>query len=1132
MTWLTTFYLRAFVVILQVALIFSDENGPMPGFKQQPADTLAESENITILCDVKGDKLYNITWLKDDQNLDLKHSYLTISAEGSLNIFNAQRRRDQGKYRCIVANSFGTVRSREAELSFPYLDRITEHTMTRIVKNEGMSAILPCNPPNSNPPGHIEWDMTGKVLQLGSSHFSKSLDGDLYFAYTKSTDHGTYRCDIDNDHLGQYRSKTVVLEVRPKNKHRNVKPGVFLFKNKIALENSNFILECISSGRPIPDMKLIQTSTGKELTTAKKKGNNLRFTFGKFTAEHAGQYKCEVSSSNGQASSTAYISMRAKPKFKVHQYTRKTVVDVSFKLPCVATAIPEAKYTWFYNGIQLHPKTRGLSIYNGNLTIYNMHKWNQGVYQCAARNAYGEDILTVYVEVFEYKPEFVDNSNGARIERTIVGITKEISCLPMGAPKPEVKWVKQHVLNLMKNERFTKLSTNSLRIKNVKKSDEGTYECIASNKKGYAVQKTILRVEDSIAITQRLTKNNTLTVGEDMVLTCKIEKRSGIEVLFKWYKGRRLLKSKRNQITIQKISSVQSKLTIKNAQQTHSGQYTCKVIGGGNAEETERIYVYDRPDPPMLTSVVPKTGAAVKITWKMQKDNGDKAFQVYIQAKANFEGSDWKTIKISNKTSDSKETEVVQLSPWVTYEIALRAENRYGISRRGKESTKSIKTPTAKPIKYPQNLQGIGISPNELRISFDPLAEIDQNAPDIKYIVYHREVNGTYDMVSNIIEDGQNYVVLQFHNQDSYYKKYEFQVQAKNNEGFGPKSPVQTAYTGERRPLVAPDNLKVKILSPKTALATWNNVSTTRTRLRGHMKGYKLLYWQKSSSTYGSNENYIRSKTNRATIVRLRPYTEYYFAVMAYNDAGNGPESFRIGPIRTPEAKPTQPANFQVTEASNTYIKLSWDEPLYAHGELIKYILRYQTSSGIEVSETLQITKTSHLLQDLSPSKLYRFKLSAVNNAGEGSYAEVQFDFSRVPKIKPEKPNVASVGHNAIGLSWTPVSAVDITGYMIFYRSKGVSEKVRAMWEDRDDVATTIKNLEEHTTYYIQIAVQNDYGIGPRSDITKTRTKSKATEKPKTIAGSNEKSKSRSNELKITNYVIIILILVAILVPR
>lgn len=56
-------------------------------------------------------------------------------------------------------------------------------------------------------------------------------------------------------------------------------------------------------------------------------------------------------------------------------------------------------------------------------------------------------------------------------------------------------------------------------------------------------------------------------------------------------------------------------------------------------------------------------------------------------------------------------------------------------------------------------------------------------------------------MVSNIIEDGQNYVLLKFHNQDSYYKKYEFQVQAKNNEGLGPKSPVQTAYTGERSKL-------------------------------------------------------------------------------------------------------------------------------------------------------------------------------------------------------------------------------------------------------------------------------------------------------------------------------------------
>ena len=55
-------------------------------------------------------------------------------------------------------------------------------------------------------------------------------------------------------------------------------------------------------------------------------------------------------------------------------------------------------------------------------------------------------------------------------------------------------------------------------------------------------------------------------------------------------------------------------------------------------------------------------------------------------------------------------------------------------------------------------------------------------------------------MITRNVPDGQNKLKISFlhTDSDSYYKAYEFQVQAKNDQGMGPKSPMYTAYTGER----------------------------------------------------------------------------------------------------------------------------------------------------------------------------------------------------------------------------------------------------------------------------------------------------------------------------------------------
>ena len=71
-------------------------------------------------CLVDGAKPLTTFWQKNGITLDLKKlPHLTQLPDGPLMITDAEKKRDQGRYRCIVSNSVGKVISREAEVIFP-----------------------------------------------------------------------------------------------------------------------------------------------------------------------------------------------------------------------------------------------------------------------------------------------------------------------------------------------------------------------------------------------------------------------------------------------------------------------------------------------------------------------------------------------------------------------------------------------------------------------------------------------------------------------------------------------------------------------------------------------------------------------------------------------------------------------------------------------------------------------------------------------------------------------------------------------------------------------------------------------------------------------------------------------------
>lgn len=95
---------------------------------------------------------------------------------------------------------------------------------------------------------------------------------------------------------------------------------------------------------------------------------------------------------------------------------------------------------------------------------------------------------------------------------------------------------------------------------------------------------------------------------------------------------------------------------------------------------------------------------------------------------------------------------------------------------------------------YPRNVRGEGTSPAALTISWEPLKPINHNGPGLYYIVYYQKADNQGKPIRKEVKRVTTYSVLGV----NYYTQYKIQLQAANDIGFGPKSPIVFAYSGEK----------------------------------------------------------------------------------------------------------------------------------------------------------------------------------------------------------------------------------------------------------------------------------------------------------------------------------------------
>lgn len=91
----------------------------------------------------------------------------------------------------------------------------------------------------------------------------------------------------------------------------------------------------------------------------------------------------------------------------------------------------------------------------------------------------------------------------------------------------------------------------------------------------------------------------------------------------------------------------------------------------------------------------------------------------------------------------------------------------------------------------------------------------------------------------------------------------------------------------------------------------------------------------------------VAATTTSHSLVFLDKYTEYRIQILAFNPAGDGPRSKPIT-VKTLQGLPSAPVNLTFSEITMNTLQVSWDPPKKRNGDIIGYIVTYETTEQNE----------------------------------------------------------------------------------------------------------------------------------------------------------------------------------------
>ncbi|XP_072342727.1 neural cell adhesion molecule 1-like isoform X6 [Scyliorhinus torazame] len=268
--------------------------------------------------------------------------------------------------------------------------------------------------------------------------------------------------------------------------------------------------------------------------------------------------------------------------------------------------------SWYLpNGEKIDPNQQRIAVATVNemsssLTLYSANIDDAGIYKCVATSKDGNDSeATVNVKIYQ-KLEF---RNAPSPQEFRVGDDAVVICDSVSSPPPTITWKHRgRDVMLKKDVRFTMLPNNYLQIRNIRKTDEGTYRCegriAARGEIKFKDIKVLVNVPPSIRA-REMTVNATAHSGQSVILACDADGFPEPEVT--WQRDDVAIEADGAKYT---MNADGSELTISKIGKRDDGDYVCIAQNkAGDAELEITLKVYVKPE---ITYVENKTAVELE----------------------------------------------------------------------------------------------------------------------------------------------------------------------------------------------------------------------------------------------------------------------------------------------------------------------------------------------------------------------------------------------------------------------------------------------------------------------------------------------------------------------------------------
>ncbi|XP_067309046.1 receptor-type tyrosine-protein phosphatase S isoform X3 [Pseudorasbora parva] len=574
---------------------------------------------------------------------------------------------------------------------------------------------------------------------------------------------------------------------------------------------------------------------------------------------------------------------------------------------------------------------------------------DENAYECVAKNTEGEITKTSTLSIIREDllpfgfPSIDMGPQLKVVERTR---TATMLCAASGIPDPEISWFKDFlpVEPALSQGRIKQLRSGALQIERSEETDQGKYECVASNSQGvrYSSPANLyVRGMDHIRrVPPRFTippTSHEIMPGGSVNITC-VAVGSPMPYV-KW-----MLNSE--DLTPEDEMPVGRNVLELNGVR-ESANYTCVAMSSlGIIESVAQVIVKSLPRSPGTPIVTETTPTSVTITW--DSGNPDPVSYYIIQYRAKSPDSKFETVDSITTTRYS----IGGLYPNTEYEIRVSAVNTIG---QGPPSNKvEARTGEQAPASPPRNIQARIISQNAVMVRWDEPEE--PNGLIKGYRVYYT-MDPSQPMSNWQIHNVQDSMITTIHSLVPS-ETYTIRVLAFTSVGDGPFSdPVHVKV----RPGVPgqPGKFQVGKVTDTSVELTWDPAYS-----KEPVKAYELIY---KSPALGVQEKRNFEPRTSYVVEGLRANTEYIFSLAAVSNKGIGAFTNEVNQ-RTAQAN--VPRNFSVNLATKTSVLLTWEFP--ESSAPYRFTVEYNRQK-MEVDARLR----KAVIPNLQPDTSYDFKITS-----------------------------------------------------------------------------------------------------------------------------------------------------------